>query len=230
MTLRTVPRFLRYIRMKIKSIGRIEEKMKGMDTESLRYHILESAKNFKTSWVDLGRALYSVWKDKKYREWDYGTFDAYTAKEVGIRKQTALKLLRSYFFLEKEEPRYLRKDYLEITDAAKVPGYEAVDILRQAKNKKNLDQEDYENIKKEIFEDGFDAHKVRRDLTALIRQRQELDPQEAQEKRKLATVKRLLSTLKSLKREAELLKLLPAAVLKETAELIGRLEAEISSR
>ena len=202
--------------------------MKEVDSDSLRYHILDNAKNFKTSWVELGRALYSVQKDKMYKEWGYSTFDIYTAKEIGIKKQTALKLLRSYYFLEKEEPQYLRKDFLEVTDAAKVPSYESVDILRQAKNKKMLDKEDYESIKKEIFEDGFDANKVRRDLTALIRERKEVDPQEALENRKLATVRRLLGTLKSLKKEAELLKLLPAQIIKETAELILRIEEEIS--
>jgi len=213
--------------MKNKSIDRLEEKMKDMDTESLRFHILNNAKNFKSSWVELGRALYSVYKDKMYKEWGYSTFDIYTAKEIGIRKQTALKLLRSYMFLEKEEPQYLRKGYLEETDAAKVPSYESVDVLRQAKNKKVLDKEDYEHIKKEIFEDGQDAQKVRRDLTALIRERKEVNSEEALALRKTSTVKRLLSTLKSLKKEAELLKLLPVALLKETAELISRIEEEL---
>ncbi|MCX5705888.1 MAG: hypothetical protein NTZ92_07530 [Candidatus Omnitrophica bacterium] len=213
--------------MKNKSIDRLEEKMKDMDTESLRFHILNNAKNFKSSWVELGRALYSVYKDKMYKEWGYSTFDIYTVKEIGIRKQTALKLLRSYMFLEKEEPQYLRKGYLEETDAAKVPGYESVDVLRQAKNKKVLDKEDYEHIKKEIFEDGQDVQKVRKDLTALIRERKELDPEAALEKRKTATVRRLVSVLKSLKKEAELLKLLPVALLKETAQLISRIEEEV---
>ena len=85
--------------MKTKSIDRLEEKMKGLDSESLRYHILESAKNFKSSWVNLGQGLYSVWKDKLYKEWGYSTFESFSAKELGIRKQTALKLLRSYYFL-----------------------------------------------------------------------------------------------------------------------------------
>jgi hypothetical protein len=130
-------------------------------------------------------------------------------------------------FLEKEEPQYLRKEYLEETDAAKVPSYESVDVLRQAKNKKVLDKEDYEHIKKEIFEDGKDALIARKDLTALIRERKELSPQEALEKRRSATVKRLVSVLKSLKKEAELLKLLPAALLKDTAQLISRIEEEV---
>jgi len=213
---------------KTKSLKSIEEKMESLDANSLRYHILESAKNFKTSWIELGRALYSVWKDKLYKEWGYGTFDIYTVKEIGIRKQTAMKLLRSYFFLEKEEPEYLKENFVASVETAKLPSYESIDVLRRAKNKKTLDTQDYAALKKEVFEKGRDVREVKRDLTTLIRQREELDPEEAYQKRRFATVKRLVGTLKTLKQEIELQKLLPAAIIKEAAALISKLEKEIS--
>ncbi len=215
--------------LKTKSLQDIEQKMEGMDVNSLRYQVLQSAKHFKTSWIELGRALYSVWKDKMYKGWGYNNFDNYAAGELGIRKQTAMKLLRSYYFLEKEEPLYLRQDYAQSQDAAKVPSYESIDLLRMAKNKKTLDDKDYSNLKKEIFEKGKDVREVKRDLTALIRQRQELEPEEAWQKRKIATVRRFLGTLKSLKQEIEVSKLLPSSIIKEAADLIRKLEAEISS-
>ncbi len=52
-----------------KSLRNIEEKMSSLEEGSLRYHVLESAKNFKSSWIELGRSLYSVFKDKLYKEW-----------------------------------------------------------------------------------------------------------------------------------------------------------------
>ncbi|PIQ90173.1 MAG: hypothetical protein COV71_06430, partial [Candidatus Omnitrophica bacterium CG11_big_fil_rev_8_21_14_0_20_41_12] len=128
---------------KTKSIRNIEEKMENLDVNSLRYHILESAKNFKCSWIELGRSLYSVYKDKMYKEWGYLNFDIYVAREIGIRKQTAMKLLKSYYFLEKEEPQYLKTDYTESSQPANIPSYESVDILRQVKNKKVFDDDDY---------------------------------------------------------------------------------------
>ncbi len=201
--------------------------MTSLDQGSLRYHVLESAKRFKASWIELVLALYSVWKDKHNKEWGYAEFQAYIAREVGIRKQTATKLLRSYSFLEKEEPEYLKEEFMDSRQAAQVPAYEAIDLLRRAKNKKGLDKEDYENLKKEIFESGKDAGQARKELTSLIRQREELEPEEAQNKRRLATVRRLLSALKALNNEAELLKLLPAPLIKEAASLIQKLEAEI---
>jgi len=214
--------------LKTKSLKTIEEKMQGLDAGSLRYHILESAKNFKSSWIELGRSLYSAWKDKSYKEWGYGSFDIYVSREIGIRKQTAMKLLRSYYFLEKEEPQFLKEDYVQNAQAAALPSYESVDILRQAKNKKELDSSDYALLKKDIFEKGRDAREARKDLTNLIRTRQELDPEEAQEKRRMVTVRRLVGSLKSLKQEAQTLKFLNAPTLKELDTLIKKIEAEIS--
>jgi hypothetical protein len=213
--------------LKTKSMERIERAMAGMDTGSLRYQVLMSAKRFKTSWVDLGRVLYTVWKDKRYKEWGYLAFDAYAARELGIRKQTALKLLKSYFFLEREQAVYLRSGYLETAEAASVPGYESINLLRLAEARKGLPQEALAVLRKSVLEEGREPQEVRRDLTALLRQREELEPEEAGRRKKVAAVKRLLGTLKSLTREAELLKLLSAPLLSETARLIGKLEAEL---
>ena len=201
--------------------------MESLDSGSLRYHILESAKNFKCSWIELGRSLYSVWKEKMYKEWGYINFDIYVSREIGIRKQTAMKLLKSYYFLEKEEPQYLKADYAQANKAAQIPSYESVDILRQAKNKKILDEDDYNNLKKEIFEKGRDAVELKKNLGVIIRSRQELEPEEAQEKRKMVTLRRLLGQLRLLKQEVEVLKMLPMPLIKELDALIKKLDLEI---
>ncbi len=214
--------------IKTKSIEKLEQKMQDMEEGSLRQHILKNAKDFKTSWIELGRALYSVWKDKLYKEWGYGTIEAYTSKEIGIRKETAMKLLRSYYFLEKEEPDYLKNDYVESADTALVPSYESIDVLRQAKDKKDLDSYDYAAIKKAIFEKGKDAREVKKDLTALIRQRKELDPDEARRERRMAVLKRFLGSLKALKREIEISKLASVSIIKEAQSLIEKIENEIN--
>jgi hypothetical protein len=214
-------------KVKTRSLEAIERRMENVDKGSLRYQILQSAKNFKASWIELGRALYSVWRDKLYKEWGYLTFEAYTSKEIGIRKETALKLLRSYYFLEKEEPGYLARAHAESREAASVPSYESVNVLRLAKNKKVLDEKDYASLKEAVFEKGKDAREVKRDLTTLIRERAPLPPEEARNKRKVASVRRLLSIMKSLKKDLELSKLVNADIIKDIANLISRVEAEL---
>ncbi len=213
--------------VKTKSLKNLEEKMEEVSEDSLRYHILNSARTFKTSWLDLGRALYSVWKDKLYKGWGFSTFDIYTAKEIGIRKQTALKLLKSYYFLEKEEPAYLRKVDSEPAEAASIPNYESIDLLRLAKDKKKIDPVDYAHLKKEVFENGRDSREVKKDLTTLIRQREELEPEEAFQQKRAALVRRLLGTLKSIREEAEVTKILSSPLIKELAQLIGKVEGEL---
>lgn len=213
--------------IKPKSLESLEQKMEELDPNSLRHHILESAKSFKTSWIELGRSLYTVWKDKLFKDWGYSNFDIYTAKEIGIRKQTALKLLRSYYFLEKEEPAYLKDDYNKAQEANTLPSYESIDLLRLAKNKKELDKDDYAKLKEEVFEKGKDVRDLKKGLSVIIRERKELEPEEAQEKKKMATVRRIIGSLKSLKQEADVLKLLPAQVVNDIEKLIGKLEEAI---
>lgn len=210
-----------------RSLERIEERMSSIPEDSIRYKILKSAKDFKTSWVDLGQALYSVWRDKSYKEWGYLTFDAYTSKEIGIKKPTAMKLLKSYFFLEKEEPLYLQKNFAESSDPSKLPTYESVNLLRLAKNKNTLDKDDYAGLKESILEMGKDAREVKKDLTTLMRQREELEPEEARRKRKIAVIKRLLTALKTLKADLETSKMLPVSTIKEVANLINKIELEL---
>lgn len=212
---------------KTRSLEAIEERMESVDKGSLRYQILDRAKQFKSSWIDLGQALYTVWKDKLYREWGHQTFEAYTAREIGIKKPTALKLLRSYYFLEKEEPGVLRKSGGEPGEVSSIPSYESVNVLRLAKNNNSLTEHDYAAIKKEVIEKGKDANEVRRDITALMRQREEEAPEEARRKRRVIAVKRLVSVLKSLKRELEFSKCVPESVINDTGALIQKIEKEM---
>jgi len=205
----------------------MEYKIPDKIDSPVRKHVLETAKGFKTSWIDLGRALYSVWKDKLYKEWGYAKFEFYTSKEIGIRNQTAMKLLRSYSFIENEEPALLKAENVEDAAPAKIPSCESVNTLRLAKNNKNIEEKDYEDLKRGVFQEGKDDMEVRKDLTAMIRERKELEPEEAREEKRLVVIRRFLSTLKSLRMELESTKMLPAALTNDVESLIKRVEGEI---
>jgi hypothetical protein len=110
-----------------------------------------------------------------------------------------------------------------------LPSYEAIDILRRAKNNKQLDSRDYHDIKEDIFRKGKDPAEVRKELTSLIRQRQELEPEEAWEKKKAATVKRFVTVLKSIKDEIKSSKFLSASIVKEAEALINKLEEQLEA-
>jgi len=213
--------------LRTRSLDNIERRMEAVDDDPLRKTVLQNAKNFKNSWIDLGQSLYSVWKDKLYKGWGYMTFDAYTSKEIGIKKQTAVKLLKSYYFLEKEEPNYLKTEHAESAEPAAIPSYEAVNLLRLAKDKKVLDSSDYAQLRKNVLDMGKDAKDVKRDLTTIMKQREELEPEEARKIKRLSAIRRFVSALKTIKREVEISKLLPSSILKEVDGLIRKVEAEL---
>jgi len=126
--------------------------------------------------------------------------------------------------LEKDEPQYLKKDFIKKSPAKQVPDYETIDILRQAKTKKELNPEDYSQLKQKVFETGNDAQEVRKELTELIKQRDVRDPEELKEQRRQTSIKRLISLLKTLKEEMSVNNLLPKETIKSVDTLIGQLE------
>src|SRR5438309_639405 len=93
-------------------------------SEQMRTHIAEYAKEFKLSWVQLAQGLYSAWRDKLYLAWEFDKFEDYCIQELGLKKPLALKLVKTYFFVEQEEPVYLKKEFAETRKTAVVPSYE----------------------------------------------------------------------------------------------------------
>lgn len=214
--------------LKTASLRRIEEKMEGMDENSVRYCVLQKAKNFKSSWIELGQALYSVYNDKLYKEWGYQAFETYTVKEAGIKKPTAMKLLNSYYFLEKEESQCLQANYDGSSDVKSMSGYEAVDVLRLAKRNKELDEADYADLKKGAFEEGKDAKQLKKDVTLLLKKRKNIDPEEEKIRSNKVIIKRCVTTLKTIKKDIEILGVLPRHIAVEIGKLLEKIEAEIS--
>ena len=193
-------------------------------SEDLRVHIVQHAKNFKLSWVRLGQGLYAVWRDKLYGAWGFDKFEDYCVRELGLKKPLALKLVKTYFFVEQDEPVYLKKEFSEAREASVVPGYESLDVLRRARAHKGLTREDYTKLRKDIFEKGKDASLVRKDLTAIIKERKKIDPDQAREERHEQSVRRLVAALKSFKKDMETLKLAQPEIIEEAESLLKRLE------
>jgi hypothetical protein len=198
-------------------------------SKDLRAHIARHAKDFKLSWVQLGQGLYSVWRDKLYQSWEFDKFEDYVVRELGLKKPLALKLVKTYFFVEQDEPVYLKKEFAEARETAVIPGYESLDVLRLARARKELTREDYTKLRKDIFEKGKDASLVRKDLTTIIKERKKIDPEQAREERQNSSVRRLMAALRSFKKDMETLKLADPDIVEEAEELLERLEGRFSN-
>jgi len=198
-------------------------------SEELREHIAQHAKDFKLSWVQLGQGLYSVWRDKLYHSWGFEKFEDYVVRDLGLKKPLALKLVKTYFFVEQDEPVYLKKEFAEVRDTVNIPSYEGLDVLRLARGRKELTRDDYTKLRKDIFEKGKEASLVRRDLTAIIKERKKIDPEEARDARHEQSVRRLVAALRSFKKDMETLKLADPDIIEEAEELLKRLETQQSN-
>ncbi len=195
----------------------------GIGNDELRHRVSECAKNFKTSWIEMGRFLYTVYKDKHYRNWGFREFEIYCLKEIGIKTLTAQKLLRSYHFLEKEEPTYVEKSRYAEKDASKVPDYESVNVLRLAKNRK-IDEKDYSELRHKVLEEARPAQAVRQSYRQLIEAGNEESEEELETRKRKTLLRRYISNLNSLKDEVETNDFLSKTKALEVRKLIGQLE------
>ncbi|MFH0877963.1 MAG: hypothetical protein V1863_07060 [Candidatus Omnitrophota bacterium] len=216
--------------LKSRSMRNLEQKMATLEPGSLRYRVLENAKNFKGSWIALGQILYTVYKDKMFKEWGYQSFETYCKDEIGVHQQTASKLLHSYYFLEKNEPEFLKSVNDQEGDVSpkSIPSADAVNVLRLAANRKELSEEDYQEFKKSVFEDGREGKEVRKQVGLRLRSlREEEDPEKARQDRRQKTLRRLVATVKTLHKELTYGRLASVRTTKEIEKLLEYLKEEI---
>ncbi len=205
-------------------------KLKKMDnptSKELRVRAAGGTKDFKASWVALAQVLHSIWQDKLYEYWGYEKFEQYAERELGIKKPMALKLVKTYQFVEQQEPAYLKSEYMEAHEPSALPELDAINVLRLARNRKELTKQDLSELRKQVFDKGCNAALVRKDLTSMIKERKQVDPAEERELRNIASLRRFLNAIRSFKKDAETLKMVKADVMKKTDELFRELESQL---
>lgn len=186
---------------------------------SFRHTVLGAAKRFKSTWVELGRLLVRVRDEGMFEAWGYATFEAYCIKELHIRRQTALKLTRSYSFLDRHEPREM-KNTEEITTRA--PAFEVVEVLADAEERGQLNAEEYQSIRNTIWNPDKAPAELRREFTERFPRPAPEPVGDAVQLRRLAqAARRLASDLKACRR-------ISAAVAERAAALAEDVE-ELSS-
>lgn len=195
--------------------------------DQIREEILQYSKDFKTSWVKLGRHLYAVYQDELFLGWGFNKFEDYAQEEIGIKKSLCLKLLKAYLFIEQDEPQYISDGFAENRAAHQVPNYDAVDVLRMAKQKKELLAEDYKSLKEQVFMKGKDAGDVRKELGLMMKERTPVDPEEEREQRSEQAIKKVIQSLRSFKKDMNVLKLVPDEIVEHANGLLKELEMQV---
>jgi hypothetical protein len=195
----------------------IETIMEQLEPGSDRYVVLDKAKRFKSSWVELGEKLLQVSSKGRFKEWGYGSFEEYCVQEIRIKRGTAEKLTMAYRFMEKEEPALLEKR----EDLKPLPDYRSVDLLRKAKEEKGFSDEEYSDLRKSVVEEERSHPTVLKKYKEVAALREEVNPL-APLKASLSAAKRLDSALRGLTAP-------PAVYLAQIGEMIAHLEDQLEA-
>ncbi|AJE03991.1 hypothetical protein [Geobacter pickeringii] len=147
----------------------IERIMDELDPSSDRFQVLQSAKRFKSSWVELGDRLLTVNSRSLFREWGYGSFEEYCTREIRIKKETAQKLTLAYRFMEKHEPELMARR----EEPRPLPDYRSIDLLRQAREEKGFSDEEYADLRKSVVEQERSHPTVLKQFREVAKSRQE---------------------------------------------------------
>jgi len=197
----------------------IEELMKGLDPQSDRYRTLASARQFKSSWVELGSRLLQVNNRNLYRQWGFDTFEHYCTREIRIRKPTAQKLTLAYRFMEKEEPELLGK----CDDVRPLPDYRSVEVLRQAREEKNFSEEEYDELRRAVVDED------RSYSTVLKRFRDAAAAKDDAPSDRLPRLKGALAAARRLETSLQSLEGIEGTHLENIGRLVTNLQSEIET-
>lgn len=191
----------------------IEQLMRELDPASPRYQVLATARQFKSSWVELGEQLIKVKNQGEFQGWGYDSFDDYCSREIRIRKETARKLTLAYRYLEQEEPELISAE----RRLQPLPDYRAIDLLRQAREEQGFSDDEYAQLRESIIEQERSYPTVQKQFreVAHLHNPPEIDP--------LKEVRSALTTARRLNNQLEELESFSPDYLKELHGLMDEL-------
>ena len=193
----------------------LQQKAKSVPAGTFRHTVLVAAKRFKSTWAELGKLLVQVRDEAKFEQWGYESFESYCLKELHIRKQTALKLTRSFSFLAKHESPETLKDE-EFPQRA--PAFEVVEVLADAADRGQLSPSEYRSLRDSIWDPDKPATELKREFTERFpRPAPEPPPENLQLRRLAQTARKLASELSGCRR-------VPSAVAERASALAEEVE------
>lgn len=169
----------------------LQTKAKSVPAGTFRHTVLVAAKRFKSTWAELGKLLVQVRDEAKFEEWGYESFEAYCLKELHIRKQTALKLTRSFSFLAKhEEPEVLKDEEFP----QRAPSFEVVEVLADAADRGQLSPSEYRSLRDSIWNPEKPATELKKEFAERFPRPAPEPPADSVQLRRLAQAARKLSS------------------------------------
>jgi hypothetical protein len=184
-----------------------------------RAELLQRARRFKASWIELAEALTDVRRRGQWKNWGYDTFEAYAKGELHLRQETVDKLTGSFLFLQRRAPDVLKRDGVQ----REIPSYQAVDFLRRAEEREDAPSDAVRAVRERVIEEGAPLSAVSRQFKDVVFPMSDGDKRT----RDAAAVKNVATRLRELLGET---KVVPRKIAGDAVEAIERvLEALAAS-
>ena len=157
--------------MTTSSVKKIDARLDQLQPGSLRHQVMTALRQFRASWVELGRLLNEVVYGGDYKEWGYDDFEVYCARELGLKKPTVQKLMVSYNYMKKYESKRLH-DYEDDADkvaAPEIPDFQTVELLDRVRSRSEMPEERVNELHRRAFEGEGEEPEFRRELRQALR-------------------------------------------------------------
>ncbi len=138
-----------------KTDRKLEDKMLAAAGDPARAKVIQKARMFKRSWLELAEALTDVLERGSWEEWGYKSFDGYCKKELQITPSTAAKLTGSFRFLKSSAPTIIERSHED--ESAAIPDVKTVEFVQKAEERGAADEDTMAEIRRVAFEEGARA-------------------------------------------------------------------------
>lgn len=150
--------------MAAEALSRREQRLLEEGADPLRIEILQRARRFKRSWLDMAEALLRVKGTNVFEEWGYADLYAYCEEELLIKRRTVDKLTGSFSTIQQHAPQVLEQER-----DMPVPNYDAVDYFKKALDAPEPQPpEVMEELRTAVFEEGQPANMLRKHFNPIF--------------------------------------------------------------
>jgi hypothetical protein len=183
-----------------------------------RAGLIQCARRFKASWIELAEALTHARRGAQWKRWGYESFDEYARIELHLKQETVDKLTGSFQFLQRRAPEVLRRDGVRES----IPSYQAIDFLRRAEEQEGAPEDAVEAIRARVIDEGAPLAAVSRQFKDAVFPMDEGERKE----RELASLRGAAMRLHALVKET---RAVPRKLASEVAAAVERLLDEMRS-
>ena len=178
----------------------LAEKLERSGDDPRRLELVQRARRFKRSWVELAEALIALRKSQDYQQWGYGDLHEYCNKELSIRSATVDKLLVSFSTIQRHAPEVLERDGV----AREIPSLDAIDYFNRALGTetkpgpfRRLDAPDHvlDQLRTAVFEEGQNVRELRERFNPVLRPKSESESKEDAVRRARTAAQKLTQAL-----------------------------------